>query len=294
MSASFVPDSALVRLDRDGYVVIRHLMPPGIIAGIDAMLASDFAAAAFSVGDFYGPRTKRFGRRLTRAPATRELVMHPLVLQMAEHVLLPACDRIALNLTQGIEIYPGAPAQYPHRDHDLWPAIKGAQHYQLNIMWPLVPFTAENGATRLWPGSHLVGYEHDGDESYAVSATCELGDALLWLGGTLHGAGANISGVPRRGIIISYCLGWLKPFELQWLVYPPEVARQFDPELAALVGYSQHRPNLGNVEGRCPSILLTGGTSDHVAAVDALRPDQAAALRHHVEAQGAEYERGGD
>src|SRR3546814_3848040 len=49
---------------------------------------------------------------------------------------------------------------------------------------------------------------------------------------------------PRRGIVISYCLGWLKPFELQWLVYPQQVARLVSPELAELVGYAQHRPNL--------------------------------------------------
>src|SRR3546814_17852477 len=72
----------------------------------------------------------------------------------------------------------------------------------------------------------------------------------------------------RRGIIVSYCLCWRKPYEPQWLVYPPETARHFDPDLAALVGYAQHRPNLGNVEGRCPSFLLAGDRPEHVAAVD--------------------------
>src|SRR3546814_13713635 len=87
---------------------------------------------------------------------------------------------------------------------------------------------------------------------------------------------------PRRGIVISYCLGWLKPFELQWLVYPPQVARLFSPELAALVGYAQHRPNLGNVEGQCPSILLGDHVPDYLPAVDALRPDQADAAAMFV------------
>src|SRR3546814_164189 len=78
-----------------------------------------------------------------------------------------------------------------------------------------------------------------------------------------------------------------RSYEPQWLVYPPETARHFDPDLAALVGYAQHRPNLGNVEGRCPSFLLAGDRPEHVAAVDALRPDQADALRAHVAAQRA-------
>src|SRR5690606_109854 len=82
----------------------------------------------------------------------------------------------------------------------------------------------------------------------------------------------------RRGCIVSYCLGWLKPYENQWLAYPPEVARGFSSELAALVGYRQHRPNLGNYEGRCPSILLAGPPPDRLGAIDALRPDQAAVV----------------
>src|SRR3546814_19921977 len=64
-------------------------------------------------------------------------------------------------------------AQYPHRDHDLWPAIKSGQQFQINVMWPLSPFTAENGATRLWPGSHRLGYDGDTSESVAVPAVCQ-------------------------------------------------------------------------------------------------------------------------
>ena len=111
------------------------------------------------------------------------------------------------------------------------------------------------------------------------------GSALLFLGSTLHGAGGNRTRSVRRGCIVSYCLGWLKPYENQWLAYPPEVARRFSPELAALVGYRQHRPNLGNYEGRCPSILLRGAVPEHLGAVDALRPDQAAQVAEYVQGQ---------
>jgi ectoine hydroxylase-related dioxygenase (phytanoyl-CoA dioxygenase family) len=106
------------------------------------------------------------------------------------------------------------------------------------------------------------------------------GDALVFLGSTLHGAGENRTDEPRRGVVVGYSLGWLKPYENQWLAYPPEVASTFSPELAALVGYRQHRPNLGNYEGQCPSILL-GTEFDRdqpIGAIDALRPDQDAAM----------------
>ena len=114
-----------------------------------------------------------------------------------------------------------------------------------------------------------------------IVAEAEPGDAIVFLGSTLHGAGANRSNAARRGIIISYCLGWLKPYENQWLAYPPEVAKDFPAALAALAGYAQHRPNLGNYEGVCPSVLLQDTVPAHLGAVDALRPDQAEAVAQH-------------
>jgi ectoine hydroxylase-related dioxygenase (phytanoyl-CoA dioxygenase family) len=111
---------------------------------------------------------------------------------------------------------------------------------------------------------------------------------LLFLGSTLHGAGGNRSAGVRRGIIISYCLGWLKPYENQWLAYPPSVAKTFPRPLSELVGYAQHRPNLGNFEGQCPSVLFEGDYDERRGAIDALRPDQAAQVEKFVSTQELE------
>lgn len=83
-------------------------------------------------------------------------------------------------------------------------------------------------------------------------------------------------------MIVGYSLGWLKSYENQYLAYPPEVARGFPPALAALVGYRQHRPNLGNFEGCCPSLLLQSSVPAHLGAIDALRPDQEEAVDAHA------------
>lgn len=265
------------RLQREGYCIVPRALEPDHLARLEADLSDPFARTPLCTGTFYGERTRRFGALLRRSPRMAALVMHPTVLAIVGQQLLPWCDRIALNLTQAIEIQPGAPAQFPHRDEDMWQGPKGTLEYLVNVMWPLNPFSAANGGTRLWPGSHLDPGAPLPSEEDAVASTVLPGDALLFLGSTLHSGGANADRLPRRGIIISYCLGWLKPFELQWLVYPPAIARDFDPELAALVGYAQHRPNLGNVEGQCPSILLRDDVPDHIGAIDALRPDQAAA-----------------
>jgi hypothetical protein len=82
-------------------------------------------------------------------------------------------------------------------------------------------------------------------------------------------------------VVISYSLGWLKPYENQWLVYPPHVARSFSPELAALVGYQRQCPNLGNYEGQCPSVLLKDEVPEYLHGIDALEENQARLLARY-------------
>ena len=202
------------------------------------------------------------------------MVRHPLIVAIARQILSPWCDTIQLNLTQALALHPGAPAQFPHRDQDMWRGAVGEAEYLVNVMWPFTSYSSANGATVIYPRSHGKRALEPESSSVGFAVELEPGSALLFLGSTLHGAGANVSKEVRRGAIISYCLGWLKPYENQWLAYPPAVACNFDPELAQLVGYVQHRPNLGNFEGQCPSILLKGEVPPRIGAIDALRPDQ--------------------
>ena len=260
-------------LRNDGYCVVPEAMPCATLEALHGDLSERLARTPFSQGGFHGALTKRCGSLLKRSSQAQRLVMHPLVLEIAERILGPFCDCVQLNLTQAIQLHPGAEAQPPHRDHDLWRAPKGVMEFQINVMWPLTSFTFENGGTIIWPGSHKRLEEFLIDPVEAVSPEMEPGSALLFLGSVLHAGGANRTSSLRTGVIVSYCLGWLKPYENQWLAYPPEVARQFPPELAALVGYRQHRPNLGNYEGQSPSVLLEENPPDYLGAIDALAPE---------------------
>ncbi len=281
------PDAAVhfEMLMRDGYCVVADLMPSAEIAQLSADLDDRFSATPFCEGGFYGNRTKRFGSVLKRSPFAAPLIQHALILDLAEKVLGPWCDTIQLNLAQALELHPGAPAQLPHRDQDMWRGQVGELEYLINVMWPFTDYRNDNGTTLIWPNSHGARAVAADPDTGPVAVECRPGSAIVFLGSTLHGAGANRTQAARRGMIVSYCLGWLKPYENQWLVYPPEVASGFDPTLAALVGYQQHKPNLGNYEGRCPSILLGDAPCDHLAAVDALRPDQTEVLAEFLKGQ---------
>lgn len=272
-----LPGLLVDQLRRKGYCILRN-EAIGRVHALARDLDPIFAATPFCEGNFYGRRTKRFGSLLKRSPHLAELVLNPIILPAVETILGTGCDRIQLNLTQAIEIHPGEVRQFPHRDQDMWRGADGTQEYLVNVLWPLTPFTKENGATRIFPKSHGVLGMAKTDLGQPIFAECEPGSAICFLGSTAHGAGSNLTKEVRRGVLISYSLGWLKPYENLWLAYPPEVARTFSPELAALAGYAQHRPNLGNYEGQCPSILLQGDPSGPIGAIDALRPEQADAV----------------
>lgn len=262
------------QLRRDGYIVIPDAVPAALAHRLDEELTGTFETTPFCEGGFYGSRTKRFGRLLARSRLAERFVAHPLMLAIARDILGPWCDTIQLNLTQTIALHRGALPQLAHRDQDMWRGAIGESEYLINIMWPFTDYRTDNGATLIWPKSHGAAALGGEPEDAPIVAEMQPGSALIFLGSTLHGAGGNMSPDIRRGMIVSYCLGWLKPYENQWLAYPPAIARHFSPELAALVGYCQHRPNLGNFEGQCPSILLGEALPGPLGAIDALRPDQ--------------------
>ena len=269
------------QLKTDGYIIIPNLADPTAFDELHGHLDPYFAAAQYCTGTFYGETTKRFGRLLVRSPRTEEFVLHPLAYGIVEAVLMDYCETIQLNLTQAIEIHPNAPEQFPHRDQDMWRADKGIQEYMVNVMWALDDFTAENGATRIWPKSHKMAPDSMLKESESIKLIMPRGSAAIFLGSTLHAGGANRSTRPRRGMIVSYCQAWLKPWENQWLAYPPEVARTFSPEIAGLIGYCQLAPTLGNFEGQCPSVLLRNGQADLLSFTDLLTPEQQDQVRQY-------------
>lgn len=146
--------AASTELAANGFCIIPDALTAETVGNLDRDLAPHFERTPFGEGDFYGTTTKRFGRLLSRSRHAAALVQHELIIRIVEQILLPWCDCIQLNTTQAIAVYPGAPAQLPHRDQDMWRGPVGEVEYLVNVMWPLNRFTAENGATRVWRGAH--------------------------------------------------------------------------------------------------------------------------------------------
>jgi ectoine hydroxylase-related dioxygenase (phytanoyl-CoA dioxygenase family) len=271
----------LAALEDVGYVAMRDAVRPDLILEVADQLEPWLQATPKCEGDFYGWQTTRVGGLLTKTPRTREMVMHPKILAIAQALLGPYCDCIQLNLTQATRVHGGERHQAPHCDEEMWPLAFKSSPWLLNVMWPVSAFTRENGSTRLWPGSHRGAVDRNMDPAGCVQEELEPGAALVFMGSLTHSAGQNRTREPRTGIIISYCLGWLRQYENQYLAYPPEIARTFPPELQKLIGYQIHRPNLGGYEGQDPSFALNQTDSAQHPFVDALTPEIAQQLKEH-------------
>ena len=179
--------------------------------------------------------------------AARDERTDPLILGSANELLGPFCERIQLHLTQVIDIMPGQGAQILHRDRLAWGGyIPKPIEPQFNTIWALTDFTKENGATHVIPGSQAWPLDRNPtspDES--LQAEMSAGSVLCYSGTVIHGGGENRSEAARIGLNITYCLSWLRQEENQFLSCPPHVAKDLDPTLTDLLGYTMGNYALG-------------------------------------------------
>lgn len=245
-------------LRRDGAVIVTNLAESGIIDNVRAELRPRLDEDGLnSCSDFNGSRTLRCYGILSISASAATLVDHDLVVAVADAILLPHCATYQVGSMTAIEILPGESAQALHRDDSLYPIESPGLELQIGVMWALDDFTAENGGTRVVPGSHrFIRSWHLPDLSNWESAVMPKGSALFYLGSTWHGGGANRSGAPRAGLINTYSLGWLRQETNQYLETPPDVAARFGPRLRALLGYTPHGSGddrIGKIRGDCPA-----------------------------------------
>lgn len=246
-------------LEEQGCIVIENVLDDMRQRLLEAEICPLLAAAAPCQGNFYGFATKRLSGLIAKSPACRLMSIEPHILAVMDEFLLKSCRAYQLNLTQAIQIGPGEPQQLIHSDDLMFGFEHPGREAMINCMWAVDDFTEENGATLLVPGSHKWPRGRDPQPHEICQGTMPRGSVLIYFGSLKHAGGANCTARPRTGIVISYCLGWLRQAENQYLAVPPEIARTLPDELQRLLGYFVHEPNLGCVEGEDPIRLLKDG-----------------------------------
>jgi ectoine hydroxylase-related dioxygenase (phytanoyl-CoA dioxygenase family) len=224
---------------------------------------------AYGADDFFGKKTRRVGALIARAPSTWDICACPLVLQVCSAVLghqvlhhktasLTAAPGYKthpwnLDLTQVIDIEPGESHQTLHRDR--WAYIMDFTSIEprISTKWAIDEFSAENGATRVIPGSHTWPRERfPNRRDRVVQATMPPGSVMIYTGSTWHSGGENKTQKSRYGINVDYSVAWLKQEENQFLSCPPNIAKDLPRGIQELIGYSRSGYALGYVAGGFP------------------------------------------
>ena len=277
LSAEDARNDLLEALEECGAVVIEGLLEPDLLrrfnAELDPLLLDtrpdhDRAFVNPAIAWFFGERTRHVtGIAGKSSVFAAEILTNSILMSVCDAVLGPSCARYQLNLAHILDRGPGAEAQILHRDELVWVHMP-RPHPELQVasMVALVDFTADNGATLIVPGSHRWEAGRQATPDEIVPAEMPAGSAVVYLGSTIHAGGANITESDwRRGLHLSYVLGWLRTEENHYLATPPDKACELPRVAQELLGYAAHDAidsgggYLGAVELRDPMELLVRG-----------------------------------
>lgn len=272
---------------QDGTIVLQQLLDGATVACINHELDPIMSGPNQGLTDatIVGAG-RRLNSSLRYSPTiARCVAAHPVLVGLAESFLLEHCDTLQIGAVHVSDIFPGESAQPLHRDDFNWGHVKGRTHpLSVSTIIALSEFTPNTGGTRVIPGSHCwtdayevstqralwkegiyaeKSYPPGVHEHLVVQPTLAPGSAVSVLGVTVHGAGANISvDIRRRGLVISYCVGWIRATHANLLLYPPEVARTFPEPVQRLLGYQLEAKHCGQLEQGVDPITLLQAQSD--------------------------------
>jgi len=233
-------------LSSDGALILEGVLKAADIEQFRKELDPYMQATENGRDGFTGHQTTRTGSLVARSAKAREMVMNARVIEAANAFLAPFCQRIQLHVTQIIRLKPGQGKQMIHRDRWAWGKyMQNDMEPQFNTIWAISDFTEENGATQVVPGSLDWPDDRKAEPEEICQAVMSAGSVLLYTGGVFHGGGENRSDTDRIGANLTYTLGWLRQEENQYLSCPPEIAREFSPELQDMLGYTMGQYAMG-------------------------------------------------
>jgi ectoine hydroxylase-related dioxygenase (phytanoyl-CoA dioxygenase family) len=245
-------------VESDGYAIVEGVIDRetcGLLVEEVDRVEREFGIA-FGKNDFEGFQTRRIFNLISRGPRFRELVIHERVLECVEAIL---GDGFLLSGTTSMHIGPGESEQLLHADDGMISLPRPHPATMVTTLWALSDFTADNGATRLIPGSHTKPaiVPTPDEEREVVSAEMPAGSALIFHASLWHGGGPNTTAdVERYGLSIQYVAGWCRQQQNLMLGTPREVVVSYPRRLQELIGYSMYRNVMGHVDREHPLTLL--------------------------------------
>ena len=242
-------DETVRRVREDGYAVVPDFIDAETVNRLRRGLAPVFDDIGSRMTDDHGQQTVHTHNLLAKTRAVDDVLMHDLLLKLVEGLLGPDFQ---ISGVAAMRPGPGDERQRMHQDDGHYPIPRPHRPLIVNTLIALDPFTVENGATEVVPGSHRWTRRVDQDEP-TVAVEMPEGGLLLWEGALWHRGGGNTTrNGYRRSINVNFNLAWLKQRENQFVGVPWEVAVAMPEKLQALIGYKLTNFGLGTVDYRNP------------------------------------------
>ena len=230
-------EAALKDLDARGIAIVEGAFSD---AEIDDARTAVMGLAASEIEE--GCATIAFGTQrvwglVHKAPIFRRMAAHPQVLALAHHILGP---RVVLYSMQA-HIVPRGGAMDAHFDQaDLKPIPPFPVVAAVVVM--LDAFTGENGATMI----ALDRFAERDDEApppvevmrplIGAKGAISAYGGLLW-----HSTGLNSTATPRVGILLHYCMPWIRQHENYQRTISAAVAQGMNPRMRDLLGIHEQQ-----------------------------------------------------
>jgi hypothetical protein len=196
-------------IDRSGFAILEGLLAESEVEDLRSVTAQlvEFERRA-GVAYMYGDGNQRVWSLLAHGEIYFRLAEHAAVLGVLGCLL--GNDLLLSNFTANV-IRPGTRPMSGHWDQVWaprpWPVPLVAQ-----AIWMVDDFTEHNGATALWPRSHLASSSPAPDAS-PVRATGRAGTCVLYDGRIWHAVPENESTRPRTAILAYYCRSFVRQQE---------------------------------------------------------------------------------
>lgn len=220
--------SLATTLDRDGFVVVRNVLPDGVRA--DALAAADaLLASASTIGrDSGSDDMDGFRGVINHDPKFWPLLARPDVLAvvaatLGANIRLLSSHLIALPSVVGRRVRTIRVPSNPGWHRDMFGVTRDlgwaeTPRLAIKCAFYLSQLEPGCGVTSLLPGSHRLTHapeilSGDVDPAGAVVPDLQPGDVLLFENRTFHAGGINTAGHPRVAVMMQYGYRWLAPVD---------------------------------------------------------------------------------
>ena len=239
-----------------GYVVLERLFDADTVGEARARVLELTATKAPEVDDdnplAIFDATDHVWNLVDKGAVFERMVQEPIILRVFSAIL---GTEVRLGSFAARIVRSGTKPQGPHCDYpyssldkaETFPLGLNSSYFmncQATIM--LDAFAAENGATRIAPGTQARGRFPTSEEfdPIAIPAIGPAGSAMLMTGMMWHCSGDNRTDTPRVGILGQYLPRFVKPMEDQLGSVSKAVIERASPELRSLLAADDPYPQV--------------------------------------------------